>query len=68
MGTLGTNFVEVSIEIQTFSFKKMHLKNGSDLSSGHYVLEVTNPQNPHLYSMLWELIVNIIFDSEYYLQ
>ena len=26
IGTLGTNFSEISIEIYTFSFKKMHLK------------------------------------------
>ena len=26
---LGTNFSEISIEIQTFSFKKMHLKMSS---------------------------------------
>ena len=26
MGPLGTNFSEILIEIQTFSFKKMHLK------------------------------------------
>ena len=27
IGPLGTNFSEISIEIYTFSFKKMHLKN-----------------------------------------
>ena len=26
IGPLGTNFTEIFIEIQTFSFKKMHLK------------------------------------------
>ena len=26
IGPLGTNFSEILIEIQTFSFKKMHLK------------------------------------------
>ena len=26
IGALGTNFSEISVEIQTFSFKKMHLK------------------------------------------
>ena len=29
IGPLGTNFSEISIEIQTFSFKKMHLKMSS---------------------------------------
>ena len=29
IGPLGTNFSEISIEIQTFSFKKMHLKTSS---------------------------------------
>ena len=28
-GTLGINFAEILIEIQTFSFKKMHLKMSS---------------------------------------
>ena len=28
-GTLGTNFSEISIEIQAFSFRKMHLKMSS---------------------------------------
>ena len=29
IGPLGTNFSEILIEIQTFSFKKMHLKMSS---------------------------------------
>ena len=29
IGTLGTNFIEISIEIYTFSFKKMRLKMSS---------------------------------------
>ena len=29
IGPLGTNFIEISIGIQTFSFKKMHLKMSS---------------------------------------
>ena len=29
IGTLRTNFSEILIEIQTFSFKKMHLKMSS---------------------------------------
>ena len=29
IGPLGTNFTEILIEIQTFSFKKMHLKMSS---------------------------------------
>ena len=32
IGTLGTNFCEILIEIHAFSFKKMHLK----MSSGEY--------------------------------
>ena len=48
IGPLGTNFIEISIGIQTFSFKKMHLKMSSAkwrpfclglnvLNSKHYV-------------------------------
>ena len=33
IGTLGTNFIEISIGIQTFLFKKMHLK----MSSGKWL-------------------------------
>ena len=30
IGTLGTNFSEILIEIQTYPFKKMHLKMSSE--------------------------------------
>ena len=42
IGPLGTNFSEISIAVQTFSFKKMHLKMSSakwrPLCLGHNVL------------------------------
>ena len=36
IGPLGTNFSEILIEINTFSFKKMHLKMSSG-NGGHLV-------------------------------
>ena len=37
IGTLGTNFSEISIEIYTFSFKKMHLKRRLE-TGGHFAI------------------------------
>ena len=57
IGTLGTNFSEISIGIQTFSFKKMHLKMAA-ICLGLNVLS----QNPvmiilvqRMFCMLWLL-------------
>ena len=38
IGPLRTNFSEMSIEIHTFSFKKMHLKKCRQGNGGHFVL------------------------------
>ena len=40
IGPLGTNFTEILIEIDTFSFKKMHLK----MSSGKIAAILSRPQ------------------------
>ena len=37
--SLGTNFSEIFIKIQIFSFKKMHLKMLSLWNVGHFVLD-----------------------------
>ena len=37
IGTLGTTFSEILIKINTFSFKKMHLKMSSQEIGGHFV-------------------------------
>ena len=46
IGTLGTNFSEILIEIDTFSFRKMHFKMSSGkwrpFCLGHNVLNMTN--------------------------
>ena len=36
IGPLGTNFIEILIDIHTFSFKKMHLKGRLE-NGGHFV-------------------------------
>ena len=51
IGPLGTNFIEILIGIQTFSFKKMHLKMSSakwrPFCLGLYVLRVSSAINWH---------------------
>ena len=51
IGPLGTNFIEILIGIQTFSFKKMHLKMSSakwrPFCLGLYVLRASSAINWH---------------------
>ena len=65
IGPLGTNFSEISIEIHTFPFKKMHLK----MSSAKWRLfrfflnELNSQKAPHisLWCVWWEIyVVNIL--------
>ena len=63
IGTLGTNFSEIAIEIYTFSFKKMHLK----MSSGKWrpcclglnVLILFSLPNSSLLHDAWETLFSL---------
>ena len=63
IGPLGTNFSEISFEIDTFSFKKIHLK----ISSGKWRpnclgLNVLThlPLVPHIASVNWAALVQVM--------
>ena len=57
IGPLGTNFIEILIGIQTFSFKKMHLKMSSakwrPFGLGLNVLRLTEMSYNSSASMVW---------------
>ena len=54
IGPLGTNFSEILIGIQTFSFKKMHLKMASaKWRPSCLVLNVLSQGNPFVFPAWW---------------
>ena len=57
IGPLGTNFIEILIRIQTFSFKKMHLKMSSakwrPFCLGLNVLKKNPPKHGLSFMSLW---------------
>ena len=50
---LGTNFNEILIEIQIFSFKKMHLKMSSAKNDGHFFLALMCQRDRWLAGEIW---------------
>ena len=68
IGPLGTNFSAISIGIQTFSFKKMHLKMSSAkwrpfFSASMSSILTHRNTNTHYKKMGWNYFLQVIFEN-----